>query len=195
MRRCQIDILKSVRQYTPRLAHCASSPRLPRCAREHPSNWVKIPEVKTHPCLHGRGTSVTAPFSTSATMAPHVQDQVQLRSLTEPESFWAHQAERLHWHKEPSRTLQISETALADPRSYPHWSWFPDGEISTCYNCVDRHVLSGHGESSAIIWDSPVTSTKQMFTYRDVLGEVETLAGVLREEGVRRGDVVLVYSR
>ena len=46
----------------------------------------------------------------------------------------------------------------------------------------------------AIIWDSPVTGSKEKYTYSQLLQEVETLAGVLREEGVRKGDVVLVYS-
>lgn len=45
-----------------------------------------------------------------------------------------------------------------------------------------------------MIWDSPVTGSKEKYTYDRLLQEVETLAGVLREEGVRRGDVVLVYS-
>lgn len=54
---------------------------------------------------------------------------------------------------------------------------------------------TGHGSSTAIIWDSPVTGSKEAYTYEELLVEVETLAGVLREEGVRKGDVVLVYSR
>ena len=60
---------------------------------------------------------------------------------------------------------------------------------------MDRHVLAGHGEQNAVIWDSPVTKTKEKFTYNRLLAEVETLAGVLREEGVKKGDVVLVYSK
>ncbi|KAL2055396.1 hypothetical protein ABVK25_004204 [Lepraria finkii] len=66
-------------------------------------------------------------------------------------------------------------------------------EISTSYNCVDRHVKNGNSNSTAIIWDSPVTGGKEKYTYNRLLSEVETLAGVLREEGVRKGDVVLVY--
>lgn len=124
----------------------------------------------------------------------HPQDQVQDHSLTDPESFWKHQAEHLHWHKQPSKTLARTTKVLNDGLSHDHWEWFPDGEISTCYNCVDRHVIAGNGDSTAIIWDSPVTGTKQKFTYNQVLSEVEALAGVLRDEGVKKGDVVLVYS-
>lgn len=91
-------------------------------------------------------------------------------------------------HKRFSRT-----NTLKNGTKHDHWGWFNGGEISTCYNCVDRHVLAGNGDVNAIIYDSPVTNTKENFTYRRLLEEVETLAGVLEEEGVRKGDVVLVY--
>ncbi|PMD27361.1 acetyl-CoA synthetase-like protein [Hyaloscypha hepaticicola] len=126
-------------------------------------------------------------------MSAHPQDEVQHHSLTDPESFWAEQASHLHWHKKPSSTLKITKKSLKSGIDHDHWEWFPDGEISTCYNCVDRHVDAGHGDNLAIIWDSPVTKTKQKFTYKQLQKEVETLAGVLREEGVKKGDVVLIY--
>jgi len=55
-------------------------------------------------------------------------------------------------------------------------------------------VHNGNGDNVAIIWDSPVTGKKEKYTYRQLLDEVEVLAGVLQEEGVRRGDVVIIYS-
>ncbi len=127
-------------------------------------------------------------------MVPHVQDQVQSHSLENPETFWAHQADQLYWHKKPSQTVKKTTKKLRSGVSHSHWTWFPDGEISTAYNCVDRHVKNGHGDSTAIIWDSPVSGQKERYTYKQLLTEVETLAGVLREEGVKKGDVVLVYS-
>ena len=126
---------------------------------------------------------------------PHIQDQVQLHSLNDPESFWAHQVEQLYWHRRPSSTLKKTIKKLPSGTSHPHWTWFPDGEISTSYNCIDRHVENGYGDSTAVIWDSPVTGSKEYYSYKQLLKEVETLAGVLREEGVRKGDVVLVYSK
>jgi propionyl-CoA synthetase len=124
----------------------------------------------------------------------HPQDEVLYHSLNDPESFWAHQAEHLYWHKQPSATLQITAKTLKNGITHDSWVWFPDGEISTCYNCVDRHVLDGHGDFPAIFYDSPVTKTKQTYTYKQLLDEVEVFAGALREEGVKKGDVVLVYS-
>lgn len=124
---------------------------------------------------------------------PHPQDEVQAHSIQDPESFWTHQAEQLHWHKKPSRALAQPRKSLSNGISHPSFTWFPDGEISTSYNCIDRHVKNGNGDSTAIIWDSPVTGSKEKYTYSQLLQEVGSLAGALREEGVRKGDVVLVY--
>lgn len=127
-------------------------------------------------------------------MAFHPQDEVQHHSLTDPESFWSEQASHLDWHKKPTQALAKTTKVLRNGISHDHWEWFPDGEISTCYNCVDRHVVAGNGDNVAVIWDSPVTGSKEKYTYRQLQEEVEVFAGVLREEGVKRGDVVLVYS-
>ncbi|KAL1958119.1 hypothetical protein VTO42DRAFT_5159 [Malbranchea cinnamomea] len=123
----------------------------------------------------------------------HPQDATLALSLRDPESFWSHHASFLHWHKPFSRALSRSSKTLPDGTSHEHWRWFPDGEISTTYNCVDRHVAAGRGDNVAIIWESPVSGAKEKITYRQLLDEVEVLAGVLREEGVRKGDVVIIY--
>lgn len=124
----------------------------------------------------------------------HIQDQVYKASISDLETFWSQQAKNVYWHKKPTKTFQRGTKHLKKSNvSHDHWSWFPGGEISTTYNCVDRHVISGNGESLAICWDSPVTGQKERYTYKQLLHEVETLAGVLREEGVRKGDVVLIY--
>ena len=128
-------------------------------------------------------------------MTPHPQDLVQRHSIENPESFWGHQADQLQWHIRPSSTLARPTKKLPDGVEHASFAWFPDGEISTCYNCVDRHVEAGNGDVNAIIYDSPVTNTQETITYKQLLLEVEILAGVLREEGVKKGDVVLVYSR
>ncbi|GAB1209602.1 hypothetical protein APSETT445_008383 [Aspergillus pseudonomiae] len=129
--------------------------------------------------------------------SPHVYSfasrGMRCSSLRDPESFWSRHAEQLSWHRKPSHVISRHSKVLPSGASHDHWSWFPDGEISTTYNCVDRHVENGNGDNVAIIWDSPVTGTKEKYTYRQLLEEVEVLAGVLREEGVRKGDVVIIY--
>ncbi|EZF10693.1 hypothetical protein H112_08129 [Trichophyton rubrum D6] len=125
--------------------------------------------------------------------ALHPQDAVQSLSLTHPEQFWARHAAQLHWHKEPSAALRMGTRTLADGTRHQSWLWFPDGEISTTYNCVDRHVRAGRGADVAILWESPATGREEKITYSQLLEEVEVLAGVLREQGVQRGDVVVIY--
>ena len=129
-------------------------------------------------------------------MAGHIQDEVHSASLSEAgsEAFWMRQADQLQWQKKPSRALEQSVKSLPDGIQHPHWTWFPGGSISTTYNCVDRHVHNGRGDATALVWDSPVSKSRETYTYKELLREVETLAGVLREEGLRRGDVVIIYS-
>jgi propionyl-CoA synthetase len=128
-------------------------------------------------------------------MAPNntVQDAVQKASLSDPSKFWDHHGKQLHWHKPYSKVLSQQTKTLKDGTKHPHWSWFPDGEISTAYNCLDRHVEAGNGNVPALIWDSPVSNSKQTYTYKQMTDEVATLAGVLKEQGVKKGDVVLIY--
>lgn len=134
------------------------------------------------------------PIPPPTTMSPHPQSTTHSHSLNDPETFWSHHAARLHWHRKPSRALTRQIKTLPSGTEHEHWSWFADGEISTTYNCVDRHVIAGHGEDVAIVWESPVTGMAEKYTYARLLDEVEVLAGVLREEGIQRGDVVIIYS-
>lgn len=154
------------------------------------------------PCL-SKIISTTFLFSNrlEEKMSPHPQDRAHAHSLSDPESFWLHHASKLHWHKPPSRAIEhttttLSRTSTSDKKTtHPSWTWFPDGEISTTWNCVDRHVSAGNGDNVALVWESAVTDTRQEWTYKRLLDEVEVLAGVLKEEGVKKGDVVLLYSQ
>lgn len=126
--------------------------------------------------------------------ARHLQDEVHEKSIMDPEAFWMHQAEQLHWHEKPHRALKMGTRKLKSGAEHKTWEWFPGGKISTSYNCLDRHVLAGRGNQPAVYYDSPVTRTKQTITYSQLLQDVEIFAGVLREQGVKKGDVVLIYS-
>ena len=79
------------------------------------------------------------------------------------------------------------------PTIRPFYRWFPDGELNTCHNCLDRHVEAGGGDRPALIYDSPVTGTQQTFTYRELLDSTARAAGAFRALGVERGDRVLIY--
>lgn len=123
-----------------------------------------------------------------------LQDEISQHSLQNPEEFWSQQADRLYWHERPKAALRTAQSEAGGGAELPTWEWFPGGKISTCYNCVDRHVAEGHGQDVAIFYDSPVTQTKETYTYSRLLTQVETLAAVLRNQGVKKGDVVMLYS-
>ncbi|MCU0900532.1 MAG: propionyl-CoA synthetase [Cypionkella sp.] len=104
---------------------------------------------------------------------------------SDPEGFWMNAAGTIDWAQRPSR-------ALNDDRA-PLYEWFTDAKVNTCWNAVDRHVLAGRGAQAAIIHDSPVTGTKHVITYADLLARVSRLAGALRAQGVEKGDRVIIY--
>ena len=64
---------------------------------------------------------------------------------------------------------------------------------STPVISLDRHVQQGFGERTALIYDSPVTLTKQTFTYQELHQQVAVFAGALRGLGVGKGDTVVIY--
>ncbi|GAB3566233.1 propionyl-CoA synthetase [Amycolatopsis endophytica] len=107
------------------------------------------------------------------------------RSLTDPEGFWLDAAKAIDWTREPSQALDSSRAPL--------FRWFPDGELNTSYNALDRHVERGRGEQPALMWDSPVTGVKRAYTYSALRDEVARFAGALRSLGVGKGDRVIIY--
>ena len=107
------------------------------------------------------------------------------RSLTDPDGFWLEAANAISWTRPPTRGL--------DDSAAPIYRWFPDGELNTSYNALDRHVENGDGERSALIYDSPVTGTTRTFTYAELRDQVAVFAGALRSLGVGKGDRVIVY--
>ena len=115
---------------------------------------------------------------------PTYQD-VYRASIEEPERFWLEAAEAVDWATPPTRAL--------DDSAAPLYRWFPDGRLNTAHNALDRHVLAGHGDRAALIWDSAMTGQCRSYTYAELLDEVARFAGVLRAQGVAAGDRVVVY--
>ncbi|MEU6645706.1 propionyl-CoA synthetase [Saccharomonospora sp. NPDC046836] len=107
------------------------------------------------------------------------------RSLDDPERFWLDAADAIDWTRKPTRAL--------DAANAPLYRWFPDGELNTAYNALDRHVEQGRGEQPALIWDSPVTGAQRTYSYSELRDEVARFAGALRSLGVGHGDRVIVY--
>ncbi|MCW2137649.1 propionyl-CoA synthetase [Actinoplanes cyaneus] len=111
--------------------------------------------------------------------------QTYQRSITDPEAFWREAAAGIDWHVPPTRILDDSEA--------PIFRWYPDAELNTCHNALDRHVDQGRGEQTALIYDSPVTGVTRTYSYAQLRDEVAVFAGALSRLGVTRGDRVVIY--
>ena len=107
------------------------------------------------------------------------------RSTEDPEGFWLEAASLVDWDTPPARAL--------DSSAAPLYSWFPYGQLNTSYNALDRHVAAGRGDAAALIYDSAMLGVQRTYSYRELLAEVETFAGVLRGLGVGAGDRVIIY--
>lgn len=100
------------------------------------------------------------------------------RAAADREGFWAEQARRLHWAQPWTRVLDWEDAPFA--------KWFVGGKLNVAYNCVDRHVLDGHGDQVAIHWVGEPGDTRAI-TYADLLAEVSRAANQFTALGLRAG--------
>ena len=107
------------------------------------------------------------------------------RSLRDPAAFWAEAAEGIDWYERWN-------TVLDDSRP-PFYRWFSGGSLNTSYNALDRHVDAGRGDQKALVYDSAMLGSVRSYTYRELRDAVAVFAGVLRKQGVGKGDRVIIY--
>ena len=112
-------------------------------------------------------------------------DSIVARSRRDPGRFWLEAAGAIDWDVAP--TIAIDDSAA------PLYRWFPDARLNTSYNALDRHVLAGRGEHTALIYDSPVVNKQKRYSYATMLDKVSRAAGMLAAAGVVAGDRVVLY--
>ncbi|MGZ3708894.1 MAG: AMP-binding protein, partial [Bdellovibrionota bacterium] len=108
-------------------------------------------------------------------------------SLQQGDEFWAAIArDKVSWRKEWSR---VSRCDFGSAKV----QWFEGAELNVAENCLDRHVASGHGDETALIWVGNDLGEERRFTYRELAAEVARAANGLERLGVRKGDRVMIY--
>ena len=110
------------------------------------------------------------------------------KSVRDPESFWAEQAERLDWYKKWDK---VADNDLTKAQI----KWFEGGKLNVSYNCLDRHIKAGHGDQTALIWEGNDPNTDTALSYAELLSEVSKFANILKEKGVEKGDRVCIYMQ
>ena len=107
-----------------------------------------------------------------------------------PEKFWSRQAKaELVWFKPWTKVLKWEE---------PYAKWFVGGQLNVSYNCLDRHLDTARANKAALIWEGePAAPGKpgeeRTLTYKQLHHEVCRFANVLKRNGIKQGDRVLIY--
>ena len=125
----------------------------------------------------------------------HIKSLAQYRklykeSITSPEKFWGKQAKaELVWFRPWKKVLQWQE---------PFAKWFAGGQLNVSFNCLDRHLGTPTANQAALIWEGePAAPGKpgeeRTLTYKQLHHEVCRFANVLKRQGLKRGDRVLIY--
>ncbi|SEQ32218.1 acetyl-coenzyme A synthetase [Lentzea xinjiangensis] len=122
----------------------------------------------------------SAEFAAQANARPELYEEAK----ADREAFWAKQAERLHWETKWDQVLDWSNAPFA--------KWFVGGKLNVAYNCVDRHVESGHGDQVAIHWEGEPGDSRAI-TYAELQREVSKAANALASLGIGAEDRVAIY--
>jgi acetyl-CoA synthetase len=106
-------------------------------------------------------------------------------SLQHPQQFWAEEAECVSWFHPFEQVLDVDLEEV-------DFSWFAQGRLNACYNCVDRHAQA-QPHKLALRWVGNEPGERRDVSYRELKHQVARVANVLRAFGVVRGDRVCIY--
>jgi propionyl-CoA synthetase len=106
------------------------------------------------------------------------------RSIEDRDGFWREQASLIDW--------QTPFTEVCDYSHPPFAKWFVGGRTNLCHNAVDRHAQT-RPDQAALIWVSTEVDQEIVYTFAQLLAEVQRMAAVLQSLGVKQGDRVLIY--
>ena len=111
-------------------------------------------------------------------------ERIYAEAKNDPEGFWAKQAEDLDWFKKWDTVLDWNA---------PFAKWFVGGKLNVAYNCLDRHLRRGGKNKAAIIWEGEPGEHRARSPTRNCTARSRKFANVLKELGVKTGDVVAIY--
>jgi acetyl-CoA synthetase len=95
----------------------------------------------------------------------------------------------LEWTR---RYTQVRDSS----RGFAWTRWFIGGQLNVTHNCVDRHVRDGHGQETALFYESEAgrPGGTRRVTFAELAELVNRCAAALRAAGVQRGDCVALYA-
>ncbi len=129
---------------------------------------------------------VPAAIAAAAHIDEAKYNEMYARSLSEPDAFWAEQAEAFVSWERKWDTVSSFDFHSADIR------WFEGARLNVSANCLDRH-LETRGDQTAIIWEGDNPDDHKHISYRELHAEVCRFSNVLKACGVKKGDRVSIY--
>lgn len=185
---------------------CRPSPARPSRVKTH---IFGVPRVPCHPrrsskrAVARRSRVAATPQAPSPEIYSGVADdtwvknkeeymQMYRMSVEDPTTFWRDLAVKdFYWEVSPN---EDHVTWNFDLDVGPIQSqWFVGGKTNVCYNALDRHVQSGHGDQIAFLFEGNDPGRESSMTYAEVLARVSQVANWLRSQGVEKGDAVAIY--
>lgn len=112
-------------------------------------------------------------------------EKIYKKAEKDPVGFWEELAkEGIDWNKTWDKAYE---------EKLPYFKWFKGGRLNFCYNCVDRWAEK-RGEAIALVWvPEPVGEKTVKISYKELFEDVSRFANVLKNHGVKKGDVVSIY--
>jgi len=114
-----------------------------------------------------------------------VIDGLRARHGADAAAFWLEQAQRLVWHRMPTRAADGGFAGEARVQ------WFADGVLNPSESCLDRHA-DAMPDTTALIWEGQ-NGEQLRLSWSQLLARVCRTANVLRDLGVRKGDRVAIH--
>jgi acetyl-CoA synthetase len=111
-------------------------------------------------------------------------DELYQWSITNPQDFWADQANELEWYQPWEKVLDESQA--------PFYKWFVGAKTNIVHNAIDRHVKSWRRNKLALVWEGEDGSLRT-FSYHFLNHQISKMANVLKSMGVKKGDIVTIY--
>jgi acetyl-CoA synthetase len=119
----------------------------------------------------------SAEFSEQANAKPDIYK----KSL---EQFWTDESKRISFFEPWTKLYEWKP---------PYAKWFLGGKLNVCYNCVDRHVETGHADNVAYFWEGEPENDRRRLTFAELQREVVRFANGLKKLGVKKGTHVGIY--
>ena len=128
-------------------------------------------------------SEASLPFNEKVYSGRILRDEWE-KSIKYPQEYWAEKAKALDWFKTWNKVL--------DDSNPPFYRWFTGGILNISYNALDRHLNTSKKNALAYIWEGEDGEVRT-YSFYQLYREVNKLAKVFKDLGLKKGDRVAVY--